>query len=293
MGRVQKAPPVNTELSPNRLKILHVKESGRVNLPLGPLALYPAVMQSWKIIIRYDGARYKGWQRLGKDAAGETIQSKIEAVFSTLCGEETLVTGSGRTDAGVHAFAQPAHFRTEAELNPEMILNHAARYLPDDIAVVHAEKTDERFHARYRVVEKTYLYRIDTGLWPDPFERKYAWHVPEPLNFKDMAAAGTIFSGRHDFKAFTTMKSKTKSAERDLKTVDICEPSGDNSILEIRLSADGFLHNMVRIIVGTLIEVGLGGRPVGSVSKLLDGGKRADAGKTAPAKGLFLESVKY
>ncbi len=250
-------------------------------------------MQSWKIIIRYDGARYKGWQRLGKDASGDTVQSKVEAVISTLCGAEILVTGSGRTDAGVHALAQPAHFRTEAELTSPMILRHAARYLPDDIAVINAEKTDERFHARYRVVEKTYLYRIDTGLWPNPFERKYAWHIAEPLDITAMKTAGASLLGRHDFSAFTTMKSKTKSAERSLKAVDIDEHFGDNSILEIRLTADGFLHNMVRIIIGTLIEVGLGRRPADSVSKLLESGKRTEAGKTAPAKGLFLESVQY
>ena len=250
-------------------------------------------MQTWKIIVRYDGARYKGWQRLGKDAAGDTVQSKIEAVISSLCGAETLVTGSGRTDAGVHALAQPAHFRTEADLSAEDILAHAARFLPDDIALVHAERADERFHARYRAVAKTYLYRIDTGSWPDPFERKYAWHIAEPLDLNAMAAAARALEGRHDFTAFTTMKSKTKSAERELKAVEIGEPADGDPVLAIRLSADGFLHNMVRIIVGTLVEVGLGRRSVDSVVRLLEGGRRAEAGKTAPAKGLFLESVEY
>lgn len=250
-------------------------------------------MATWRLTIRYDGARYKGWQRLGKEDGGSTIQGKLEAVFATLCGEEILVTGSGRTDAGVHALAQVAHFRTTATLSPQSILAHAARYLPDDIAVTAADEADDRFHARYQVKEKIYLYRMDTGLWPDPFERKYAWHIPEPLDFQSMARAAQKLLGEHDFSAFTTMKSKKKSYVKRLKSIDIEKAPNNESIVHIRLVADGFLHNMVRIIVGTLIEVGLEERDAHSLNGLLNGGHRSDAGPTAPAKGLFLERAEY
>ncbi|MCK5735248.1 MAG: tRNA pseudouridine(38-40) synthase TruA, partial [Spirochaetaceae bacterium] len=126
-------------------------------------------MSNYRITVKYDGARYKGWQRLGKDAGGDSITSKLESVFSQLCNEEIRVIGSGRTDAGVHALAQVANFHTESILSDREILEYSARYLPDDIAVTTAEKVDDRFHARYQAVEKNYLYQIDTGLYPDPF----------------------------------------------------------------------------------------------------------------------------
>ena len=247
---------------------------------------------TWKLTIRYDGARYKGWQRLGADAGGDTVQGKVEGVISSLCGTDTLVTGSGRTDAGVHALAQTAHFRCERVLTADGILGHANRYLPDDIAVIDAEPADDRFHARYRVVEKHYLYRIDTDPWPEPFERKYSWHIPEELNWAAMRRAADMLAGEHDFRSFTSMKSKKKSSVRTIRTVDIIEPKED-SIALIRLAADGFLHNMARIIVGTLVEVGKGVRRPDSLPALLEAGSRAEAGARAPAKGLFLEAALY
>ena len=250
-------------------------------------------LNSWKLTIRYDGARYKGWQRLGADAKGDTIQAKLESVMSTLCDHPVLVTGSGRTDAGVHALAQAAHFRTSAALSASQILEHAARYLPEDIAVIQAQTADNRFHARYKATSKQYLYRIDTGLWPDPFERKYAWHVPEKLNWDTIAAAAGHLEGTHDFSAFTAMKSKKKSAVKTLRSISIRRPDPSSSIAEIRLTADGFLHNMVRIIVGTLIEAGQGKYTPETVLRALESRRRENAGMKAPAKGLFLEEVLY
>lgn len=249
-------------------------------------------MNTYKITIRYDGARYKGWQRLGEDAVGDTVQGKIESVISSLCGEKTLVTGSGRTDAGVHALAQSAHFRSPVFLEPEEIIRHANRYLPDDIAVIGAEPEDERFHARYKVLEKHYLYRLDTGLWPDPFERKYSWHIPENLDWPAMKRAAEFLIGEHDFTSFTSMKSKKKSAVRNILAIEFIEPL-DDSVALIRLKADGFLHNMVRIIIGTLVDVGTGTRIPDSIPDLLDAKSRGDAGQRAPAKGLFLEKALY
>ena len=251
-------------------------------------------MNTYRITIRYDGGRYKGWQRLGKDAGGDTIQSKIEAVMSTLCGEDVLVTGSGRTDAGVHALAQTAHFRCSASLSPDDIIAHANRYLPDDIAVTEARIDDERFHARYKVLEKHYIYRLDTHPWTDPFERKYSWHVPGIIDYEAMRRAAGMLLGEHDFSAFTSMKSKKKSAVKNLKSIEIVEPpSGKDRIAVIRIVADGFLHNMVRIIIGTLVEVGLGERTPDSVAAVLKSLQRSESGARAPAKGLFLERAVY
>ena len=254
-------------------------------------------MRNYRITVKYDGARYKGWQRLGKDADGDSITSKLESVFSQLCNEDIQVIGSGRTDAGVHAIAQVANFHSERLLSEGDILEYAARYLPDDIAVTTAEKVDDRFHARFQAVEKTYLYRIDTGLYPDPFQRKYAWHIADTLDYSAMRQAASLLIGTHDFSAFTSMKSKTKSAERNLKAIEISEPvsQGESKTVfaTIRFTGEGFLHNMVRIITGTLVEVGFGSRSVESLDELLNKGRREGAGARAPAKGLFLESVKY
>lgn len=248
---------------------------------------------TYRITVQYDGARYKGWQRLGEDAGGDTIQSKLEGVISTLTGEETLVTGSGRTDAGVHALGQVAHFRCNEYLDVDEIVRHANRYLPDDIAVIDAEVADPRFHARYKVVEKHYLYRIDTGKWPDPFERKFCWHIAEKLDWKKMRKAASYLTGEHDFAAFTSMKSKKKSAVREIFDIEIIEPEDDSSIALIRMKAHGFLHNMARIIVGTLVEVGQGERGADTIPDLLEEKTRAEAGQRAPAKGLFLETAVY
>lgn len=251
-------------------------------------------MNNYRITIRYDGARYKGWQRLGKDAGGDSITSKLEGVLSLLCEEEIRVVGSGRTDAGVHAMAQVAHFHTERSLSDSEILRYCARYLPDDIAVVAAEKADDRFHARYQVKEKSYIYRIDTGIYPDPFQRKYAWHISEFLDYFSMRKAAEILVGTHDFAAFTSMKSKTKSTERNLCSIEIQEPvSADEPFAVIRYTGEGFLHNMVRIITGTLVDVGLGIRTPESVKDVLLSLRRENAGAIAPAKGLFLEKVLY
>ena len=249
--------------------------------------------QTWKLVIRYDGARYRGWQRLGQSDEGETIQAKVEGVISSLCGTETLVTGSGRTDAGVHALAQTAHFRTAEMLEADTVVRHANRYLPDDIAVISAEPADPRFHARYGVVEKHYLYRLDIGLWPEPFERKYCWHLGRRPDWPAMEKAAQMLIGEHDFSAFTSMKSKKKSAVREILGIEFFPPVGDESIARIRLRAKGFLHNMARIIVGTLVEVGLGERKASSLAALLNEGKRSESGRKAPAKGLFLEKALY
>jgi tRNA pseudouridine38-40 synthase len=250
-------------------------------------------MNNYRITVRYDGSRYKGWQRLGKND-GDTIQGRLEGVISRLCGEEISVIASGRTDSGVHALAQVANFHTKGEFSPADILAYTLKFLPEDIVITEAVPVDERFHARFHVIEKTYIYRLDVGSFPDPFLRKYAWHVPGKLNYVKMREAAALLIGKMDFSSFTNMKSKTKSAVRDLRKVDVIEPAaGGEPLAIIKFSADGFLHNMARIISGTLVEVGLGEREPASVSEILIAARRPEAGTRAPSCGLFLESVTY
>lgn len=245
-------------------------------------------MRNIKLIIQYDGSRYKGWQRLGDSQM--TIQGKIEDVLSKMAEENIEIFGSGRTDAGVHAFNQIANFKTSCQMTNYEILDYCYRYLPDDIVVKKVEKANEKFHARYNVERKKYLYRIWNHKYHDPFIRKYITHIPETLNLVNMRKAATCLVGEHDFTSFTTAKSKKKSRVRKIFEIDI---NKDDNIIEMMVEGSGFLHNMVRIMVGTLIEVGLGRMKPEEVSKILNKKDRSKAGPTAPAQGLFLYDVEY
>ena len=245
-------------------------------------------MHNYRLTIRYDGGRYKGWQRLGE---GEnTIQGKIEHVLSERLGRPVEVIGSGRTDAGVHALAQVANFRAEESLDVGEIKTYLNRYLPDDIAVVEVEKATEDFHARFNAKEKTYLYRIWNADYPDPFLRKYSMHVAQPLDVFRMKRASRYFVGEHDFTAFTNARSKSKSMVRMVHAIDFTEAGG---LVEIRVRGDGFLHNMVRRIVGTLIDIGLGKLEPEAVPTILESKERERAGQVAEACGLHLEKVGF
>jgi tRNA pseudouridine38-40 synthase len=241
-----------------------------------------------KLTIQYDGTRYRGWQRLGD--SDNTIQGKIEAVLSRMTGEKIELIGSGRTDAGAHALMQVANFKTACRMSMGEILEYCYRYLPEDIIVKAAEPTDERFHARYNVKSKTYLYRIWNATRHDVFERKCTWHVPEPLDLKRMQEAADIFKGRHDFQSFTTLKSKKKSMERELYSIDF---KTEGSRIDIYFKADGFLYNMVRIIVGTLVEVGRGKLEPSAIPEIFSSRVRSNAGITAPPNALFLYNIDY
>lgn len=245
-------------------------------------------MRNIRLVIQYDGSRYKGWQRLGD--CQMTIQGKLESVLSKMAEENIEVFGSGRTDAGVHAFNQVANFNTSCEMNTKEILDYCYRYLPDDIVVKKVEEACEKFHARYNVESKKYLYRIWNYKYHDPFIRKYITHIPETLNLVNMRKAATYLVGEHDFTSFTTSKSKKKSRVRKIFEFDIKK---DDNVIEIMVEGSGFLHNMVRIMVGTLIEVGLGRMKPEEVSKILNKKDRSLAGPTAPAQGLFLYDVEY
>ena len=244
-------------------------------------------MPNYKSILQYDGSRYRGWQRLSD--SDMTVQGKLEAVLTKTFGEPVEVQGSGRTDAGVHALGQCASFRTVRDLPPAEVLAALRAYLPEDVGAVSVEYAPPRFHARLSAVEKTYRYRVWTTEAPCVFERRFVYVLPGDYDLKAMEAAARLLEGTHDFRACSAVKTN-KSTVRTLRRIAISR-TGDE--LRFDFSADGFLHHMVRILTGTLLEVGRGNRTPESVTELLAGGPRSAAGFTVPAKGLCLMEVRY
>ena len=245
-------------------------------------------MQNYKLTLCYDGTKYKGWQRQGNTE--NTIQAKLETLLSRLLGSPVEVSGSGRTDAGVHAYCQVCSFRADTEMSAEDILSALRRYLPEDIGAVSLTKAAPDFHARLSCREKSYLYRIWNSDLPNVFSRRYTYTFPDALNISEMRRAAALMLGRHDFTSFCANKHMKKSAVRELRSIEIYRHEEE---LRILLTGDGFLYNMVRIIVGTLIEVGMGAKSADSIPDILRAKDRSQAGFTAPAQGLALYEVKY
>ena len=244
-------------------------------------------MRNLRLDICYDGTRYRGWQRLpGKD---DTIQGKVEGCLSRILGEQIEISGSGRTDAGVHARGQVANFHCESTMAAGEILSQLRRYLPEDIGIYSCKDVSPRFHARLNAKEKTYLYRIWNSEQPCVFDRRFVTVMTEPLQIPAMEAAAEYLLGEHDFSAFCGNAKMKKSTVRFIRSITI-ERVGQE--IRIRFTGNGFLHNMVRILVGTLVEVGRGARSPETIPELF-GGKRAEAGFLAPAQGLCLEEVMY
>ena len=244
-------------------------------------------MRNLRLDICYDGTRYRGWQRLpGRE---DTIQGKLETVLSRILEEPIEITGSGRTDAGVHARGQVANFHCESAMPAGEILASLRRYLPEDIGIYSCRDVSPRFHARLNAKEKTYLYRIWNSEAPCVFDRRYVAVMPEKLNLEAMEEAAKLLCGEHDFSAFCGNPKMKKSTVRFLHRIELRRQGEE---LQLRFTGNGFLYNMVRILVGTLIEVGRGERTPQSIPSLF-GGKRAQAGFLAPAQGLCLEEVLY
>ena len=244
-------------------------------------------MRNIRLDICYDGTRYRGWQRLpGKD---DTLQGKLETALSRILEEPIEISGSGRTDAGVHARGQVANFHTESTMTTAEILANLRRYLPEDIGIYSCKDVSPRFHARLNAKEKTYRYRIWNSEAPCVFERRYVAVMPDALDVEVMKAAAGKLVGEHDFSAFCGNPKFKKSTVRYIRSIDI-RREGEELVIEY--TGNGFLHNMVRILTGTLVEVGRGERSVDSIPALF-GGKRADAGFLAPAQGLCLMEVYY
>lgn len=245
-------------------------------------------MKNFRLTLCYDGSRYKGWQKQGNTA--NTIQGKLETIISRILEQNVEVNASGRTDAGAHARQQVASFRAETELEPAELLKRLREYLPEDIGAIALVQAAPRFHARLNCTGKTYVYRIWNSEEPNVFERRYMWNMPHALDVENMRIAAANLTGRHDFKAFCSNKRMKKSTVRCVEEIKI-ERLGRE--LRFALSGDGFLYNMVRIIVGTLVEVGLGERTAESVKTALESLDRQQAGQTAPAAGLTLWEVRY
>ena len=244
-------------------------------------------MRNLRLDLCYDGTRYRGWQRLpGRE---DTIQGKLELTLSRILDEEIEVSGSGRTDAGVHAKGQVANFHCENPMKAEEILLKLRMYLPEDIGIYSCREVSPRFHARLNAKEKTYCYRIWNSNAPCVFERRYVAQMPESLDLDAMNRAAQLLLGEHDFSAFCGNAKMKKSTVRYIRSIAI---GREGEEIRITVTGNGFLHNMVRILVGTLIEVGRGSRKIESIPALF-GGKRAEAGFLAPAQGLCLMEVFY
>ncbi len=245
-------------------------------------------MRNFKLLLAYDGSRYKGWQRLGD--TDNTIQAKLEAVLSRMVDAPVEVIGSGRTDAGAHAAGQVANFHADTNLSADEICAYLRQYLPEDIGVLSLEEVDDRFHSRFHAVQKTYTYRVWTSERPCVFERKYVWPVRAQFDLCAMKEAARHFLGEHDFTAFCSNKRFKKSAVRTIFRIDI-ETTSDE--LRFVVTGDGFLYNMVRIMVGTLLAVGRGELSPDQIPEILNSKCRENAGETVPAKGLCLMEVQY
>lgn len=244
-------------------------------------------MRNLRLDLCYDGTRYRGWQRLpGRE---DTIQGKLEAALSRILEEPIEISGSGRTDAGVHARGQVASFHCESAMACGEILEKLRRYLPEDIGIYSCKDVSPRFHARLNAREKTYCYRIWNSDSPCVFERRYVAVMPERLDVEAMERAAELLLGQHDFSAFCGNAKMKKSTVRYLRSITITRQGEE---LRLTFTGNGFLQSMVRILTGTLIEVGRGQREAESIPALF-GGKRADTGFLAPAQGLCLEEVFY
>jgi len=246
------------------------------------------MIRNIRLVVEYDGSAYCGWQR---QENGISIQQLLEEGLGRMTGEEIRVVGSGRTDAGVHALRQVAHFRTASRLGERNLLMGVNSLLPADIAVLEVREVDPSFHARFSVKSKVYLYRICNRPVRSALERNRAWFVWEPLDLAKIGEALPLLKGTHDFTSFCS--THTDSADRIRTILAINVERDASGIVHISLEADGFLRYMVRTIVGTLVDVGRGKLPPEEVAAILEAKDRRRAGLTAPAHGLFLKDVKY
>ena len=243
-------------------------------------------MRNLRLDICYDGTRYRGWQRL--PGVEGTIQGKLETALSRILQEPIEISGSGRTDAGVHAAHQIANFHCESPKSCEEILHELRRYLPEDIGIYSCQEASPRFHARLNATGKTYRYRIWNSEDPCVFERRYLWALPEEVDVEAMDRAAQRLVGTHDFSCFCGNSKMKKSTVRRIDSISLTRQGRE---LQITVTGNGFLQNMVRILVGTLVEVGRGQREE-DLDRLF-GQKREQAGFLAPPQGLCLMEVTY
>ncbi len=244
-------------------------------------------MRNLLLDLCYDGTRYRGWQRL--KGVENTIQNKLECTLGRILEEPIEISGSGRTDAGVHALHQYASFHCRSSMPCTEILRLLRRYLPEDIGIYSCREVPDRFHARLNAKEKTYCYRIWNSEAPCVFQRRFVTVDPRKVDLNAMRRAAQYLLGSHDFAAFSTRTNRKKSTLRTIYALDICTQGQE---LRFTVTGNGFLYNMVRILVGTLMEVGTGERTPESIAALF-AGQRADAGALMRPEGLCLMEVTY
>lgn len=245
-------------------------------------------MKNIRLILEYDGTRYQGWQQPGKKDGSGTISGRLTATLRRMTGEDIELFCAARTEPGVHASCQTVNFKTDSALSPSEIRRTLNQYLPQDIAVLRADKVPERFHASLNLFSQTYTYRIRTGTEIDVFRRKYMHHISQPLDIPAMKKAASTLIGVHDFRGFSSGKNK-KSTKKELFSADVFSP--DPYELHIILEASAFLHQMPRLITGTLVEVGLGLRHAECIPDILSG--QESFKKPVPAQGLCLTGTRY
>ena len=237
--------------------------------------------------VKYDGSHYYGWQRQNHH---KNIQSTIEKALSDILRKKIIIDGSGRTDAGVHATGQCFSFKANLPMPVEQLKYALNRTLPDDIYVLQARVESDDFHARYSAVGKTYLYKVYPELERDPFLSPYSFHFPNEINMDHIKIAMTHFLGTHNFRTFMASGSKTENCIRTIYQFDVKQ---NGQFLEFVITGDGFLYNMVRIIMGTLLHVGMGKINANDIPDIINSGDRNRAKFTAPANGLYLNCVYY
>jgi len=245
-------------------------------------------MRNLKIIIEYDGAAYHGWQRQPDDI---TVQQTLEEKIGVITRERIRLTGSGRTDAGVHAIAQAANFKTSSKIAGGNLLRGTNSLLPGDIVIKELTEVDEGFHARYNAKSKVYLYRIFNNKYPPALYRNYSWFIKYPLDIDLIRTAVLQLIGTHDFSSFCAADSNTVDHVREV--VDAGVHREENGMIKFFIEADGFLRHMVRNIAGTLIDVGSGKLSPAGFLGIMEARDRRQAGITAPPQGLFLKEVRY
>ncbi|MDO5403314.1 MAG: tRNA pseudouridine(38-40) synthase TruA [Eubacteriales bacterium] len=245
-------------------------------------------MKRIKLTVAYDGTHYSGWQI---QPTSPTIEKALDEAIEQVTGEKLHVTGASRTDAGVHAMGNVAVFDTQASIPAERWCYALNRYLPEDISVQKSEEVDKDFHPRHCDTEKTYEYQIYNAEFPNPKIRSYAWHIAGKLNLEHMRNAAKILVGEHDFKSFCCVRTQAENTVRKVYSIEITQKP--DNIIVISVRGNGFLYNMVRIIAGTLVQVGKGARSIEDVEHMLAAKDRSCAGQTAPPQGLTLVRIDY
>ena len=244
-------------------------------------------MRNIKLTLQYDGTAYHGWQM---QENAPTVQETLSRAIEHITGSKPQLTGSSRTDAGVHAKRFVCNFKTDASIPQERIPAALNTYLPDDIVCLLAEDVTPDFNARFCAKKKCYTYYILNSKYPDAFLRKYSWHFPYELDISKMKKAAEAFLGKHDFAGFASSGGSVITTVREIYSLDV-EKEGD--LIKITVTGDGFLYNMVRIIAGTLAFVGCGKTEPQDIAEIIESKDRKRAGVTAPPQGLFLTEVFY